>query len=84
APDGEEGDDGKPIIINYHSLLYNKKGRFQVNIAQSFDQYGSLSISGNHQSYCNRTGKDAWHHAAHSPTWNGLNSSVSPPPTTPP
>lgn len=35
APDGEDGDDGKPIIINYHNLLYNKKG-------------ASRSISRNH------------------------------------
>lgn len=77
APDGEDGDDGKPIIINYHNLLYNKKGRFQVNISQSFDQYGSLYISGNQQSYWNRSGKDEWYQAGYSNSWNGINYSVS-------
>ena len=62
APDGEDGDDGKPIIINYHNLLYNKRA-LPVNISQSFDQYGSLYISGNQQSYWNRSGKDEWYQA---------------------
>ncbi len=77
APDGEDGDNNKPIIINYHNLLYNKKGRFQVNLSQSFDNYGSLYLSGNQQSYWDKSGKDEWYQAGYSNSWNGMNYSIS-------
>ena len=48
-PDGEDGDDGKPIIINYHNLLYNKKGAPGSISRNHLNQYGSLYISGNQQ-----------------------------------
>lgn len=41
----------KPEIFDYHNLYYTKKGRFQANISQQIEGYGSIYISANHQTY---------------------------------
>lgn len=47
--DGAEYKDAE--IIDYHNLYYTKQGQYQVNISQQFDGYGSVYITGSHQTY---------------------------------
>ncbi|ENL7328683.1 fimbrial biogenesis usher protein [Escherichia albertii] len=73
--DGNRRSD--PVIVNYHNLRFNRKGRMQMNVSQSLGDLGSLYISGTHQKYWNTSDADTWYQIGYTSSWYGISYSLS-------
>ncbi|AWC94154.1 TPA: fimbrial biogenesis outer membrane usher protein [Morganella morganii subsp. morganii] len=57
---------------NYNQIQYNRRSRFQANLNQSLDQYGSLYLSAYQQDYWGRSGTERNFSAGYNATVNNI------------
>ncbi|WP_313506483.1 fimbrial biogenesis usher protein [Kosakonia sacchari] len=75
--ESEGGRESKPVLVSYHNLNNNRKGRFQVNISQNLGDYGSLYISGSQQTYWNNVKPSSWYQIGYASGWRGMSYSLT-------
>ncbi len=73
--DGPEFKDAE--IIDYHNLYYTKKGQYQINISQQFDGYGSVYITGSHQTYWGTSESDQSFQLGFNGNWEDITYGVN-------
>ncbi|EAB6540134.1 fimbrial protein FimD, partial [Salmonella enterica subsp. enterica] len=64
-------------IIDYHNLYYTKKGQYQINISQQFDGYGSVYITGSHQTYWGTSESDQSFQLGFNGNWEDITYGVN-------
>ncbi|MBT0724704.1 fimbria/pilus outer membrane usher protein [Rosenbergiella sp. S61] len=75
--DKGDGKGYKYEPLSYHNLRMSKKGRFQLNISQQINDFGSIYVSGSQQSYWNSPDKDIWYQAGLSSSFKYVNYNIS-------
>lgn len=73
--DGPEYKEAE--IIDYHNLYYTKQGQYQVNISQQFDGYGSLYVTGSHQTYWGTNETDQSLQLGYNGNWEDITYGVN-------
>lgn len=62
---------------DYYNLTYTKKGKIQVSVNQSLNEFGSLYISGTQQNYWGTDRKDNWLQAGYNTNIGDVSVGVS-------
>ena len=73
--DGPEYKEAE--IIDYHNLYYTKQGQYQINISQQFDGYGSLYVTGSHQTYWGTSETDQSLQLGYNGNWEDITYGVN-------